>query len=600
MKRVIAATALCLSILAVSPNPVAASTCVDSGPATVCLVGQTGPGGGTIFYDAGSLQWWGRYLELSPNSVKIFWAQESRELLSIYSDGTDGLTVAQQQLRSKAIGMGKLNTAAIINSAGKISAAGATQIPGSDWYLPSKDELNALYDWSARNNKAAGVQPRWSSSEAGNGFAWYQLFQDGTQFTDANGIIPKLMSNKLFTKTPKHVGSDFVPTALEATSIRAFPASTGVPPAMFIAPNDPTVNPGCIPGGTCKVGDWGPGGGIVFYDAGVDKYWGRYLEVAPATCEGTNMPFKVGSNVPYSGQDEARRAAKAVGMGKINTRVLTTAFRAGTYAAKFAGDSTCGGKDDWFLPSKDELDLVYNNIAQNRPTFTIANPGQKTPLGGFDKGYYWTSSDYNGATAWAQYFQDGQQFDRVQTLRANGKAPSRPFSVRPIRAFGSVEVKSCAQGGFCKTGDVGPGGGTVFYVAPDFLMLNSGWRYMEFAPDVIKGPFCRQSVSSAVTNARIGFGQLNTVNLLKLCSVGGVRNVHNYVSSNGTSDWFVPSKDELDSLYLSNLSKDYRAVYFSSTVLISVLFVKDMDDGYSFRLPPDDHRSNLRPVRMIK
>ena len=117
-------------------------------------------------------------------------------------------------------------------------------------------------------------------------------------------------------------------------------------------------------------------------------------------------------------------------MGKINTIQITKQFKSTGYAAKFADDLVCGGRDDWFLPSKDELDLVFNNIAQNR----IAN--NNTPLGSFNKGFYWTSTDYNNNTAWTQYFMDGQQFDRVQTLSGN-RTPPTPFRVRAVRAFGS-------------------------------------------------------------------------------------------------------------------------------------------------------------------
>ena len=53
----------------------------------------------------------------------------------------------------------------------------------SDWYLPSQDELNALYI----NQVAIGGFANngyWSSTEAGNNVAWYQDFQFGTQNID--------------------------------------------------------------------------------------------------------------------------------------------------------------------------------------------------------------------------------------------------------------------------------------------------------------------------------------------------------------------------------------------------------------------------------
>ena len=42
----------------------------------------------------------------------------------------------------------------------------------------------------------------------------------------------------------------------------------------------------CAAGGACKVGDAGPCGGVVFFDAATKQSWGRYLEVAPASWSG--------------------------------------------------------------------------------------------------------------------------------------------------------------------------------------------------------------------------------------------------------------------------------------------------------------------------
>jgi hypothetical protein len=284
----------------------------------------------------------------------------------------------------------------------------------------------------------------WTSTEESRSFAWYQLFQDGTQFTDANGIIPKLAGNKLFLKSPVHVGSGFKATPFEVIGVSAFPI-TGVSwPSSLNAVASATANPSCSAGGAntvCKVGDIGPGGGIVFYDAGKDEYWGRYLEIAPKACEGVKLPWRPVGNAKTVYQDsngqtaaQLRVLAKGVGMGQFNTRAINVQLGAGTYAAKYVDDLICGGVDDWFLPSKDELDLAYNLLAQNRVG------GQDTPIGGFNKGYYWTSTDYNNTTAWAQYFMDGQQFDRVQTLSGNKLPPANPFRVRPIRAIKTNNV----------------------------------------------------------------------------------------------------------------------------------------------------------------
>ncbi|TSA55133.1 MAG: DUF1566 domain-containing protein [Actinobacteria bacterium] len=406
-----------------------AARCLESG--VDCSVGSVGPGGGIVFYDAGSMQWWGRFLEAKPDRVAATaWGTDTSVYLESRVDGIGGVTIAQQRQRAKQIGMGKTNTALMTNKL----LSPALQVAG--WFVPSKDELNALFDsWKINGlRRTWGAQPMWTSTEASNSFAWHQLFQDGTQFTDANGIIPLKTGNKSDTLSQVHVGSNFVASPFRVIPVRAFPLSTGVAPPPAFVPTTARVNAACSQNQTsCAVGDIGPGGGLVFFDAGKSMSWGRYLEVAPQSCEGVGLPWRVGTARVYKSWDTAakmRLAAKQVGMGRANTQIITQSFGSGTYAAQFAQDLLCNGQDDWFLPSKDELDLAYNNLAQNR------DGGQDTPLGGFNKGYYWTSTDYNNTTAWTEYFMDGQQFDRVQTLLGNMKPPANPFRVRSIRAFG--------------------------------------------------------------------------------------------------------------------------------------------------------------------
>lgn len=429
---------LCISgALVVGVSSVSAASCHDGGP---CKVGDTGPGGGIVFYDAGSLQWWGQFLEFSRNfKSQVPWSPNEMASVSVYPLSTVGASAARQRVLSKAIGMGKKNTAAIVAAYGQSAtyAAGVVGIGSSvvsDWYLPSKDEADALYNYlktggksspklseAAKFNKSMTKSALWTSSEASDSFAWYQLFVDGTQFTDANGIIPGLKGNKAFTFTSKHVGSNFPPMQLIAVPIRAFSVGGGMP----------TVNPV----GGYVVGDIGPGGGIVFYDAGSHQSWGRYLEVAPSDCEGIQLQWKpnnpkvpllYGDSKPGFTAAQKRVLAKSVGSGKTNTDLIVSKYGSKVaYAALYAQSLICNEVDDWFLPSKDELDLVFNNLKS-----------RDVPLGSFDKGYYWTSTEYNNQTAWTEYFTDGQQFDRVKTLSANKFGAQRPFRVRPIRAFG--------------------------------------------------------------------------------------------------------------------------------------------------------------------
>jgi hypothetical protein len=401
--------------------------CLETGEN--CAIGERGPNGGVIFYDAGSQQWWGRFLEAKIGSERAMGAWGSTT--SVFGAGA---TQALQR-RSMAIGMGRENTR-LMREAG--SPLVLSMFPADqDWYLPSKDELDALYNYRVQYlgqpNVMWNALPMWSSSESEAGFAWYQLFQDGTQFTDAQGIRPGLATNKNYMASPVHVGSDFTSLPMNVIRVRAFPAPSSPPTFNFVT--SVRENRECTTQAiNCLVGDRGPAGGIIVYDAGADMSWGRYLEIAPQSCEVERVAFNSTSSKPalYSTAQERIRA-KGIGMGAQNTQFISSKFAG---AAKVASDSTCNNYNDWFLPSKDELNETFRQLSHSRKGL------QLTPVGGFDRGYYWTSSDYNGSTAWTQYFADGQQFDRVQTLSGNKQPPARPFRVRPMRAFKSGEMRA--------------------------------------------------------------------------------------------------------------------------------------------------------------
>jgi hypothetical protein len=103
----------------------------------------------------------------------------------------------------------------------------------------------------------------------------------------------------------------------------------------------------------------------------------------------------------------------AIGTGNQNTIDIMNGCSTAGIAARICGDLVLNGYSDWYLPSKDELAVIYSN---------------KGLIGGFAAAYYWSSSEISNVTAWYQYFNFGLQFDP-----GNGK--SNYGYVRAVRAF---------------------------------------------------------------------------------------------------------------------------------------------------------------------
>ena len=164
-------------------SPVAAAgTCMEDG--TNCKVGDKGPGGGIVYYDAGSMQWWGRFLEAKTKSTPAngIWGASA-------SVGGRDFSLGWDSAAMKQLGMGWQNSFFMNLDSSSVVRRLFDSVNSGGFYLPSKDELDALYNYwkiSGDKNLKYSAAPMWTSTEASATFAWYQLFQDGTQFTDAN------------------------------------------------------------------------------------------------------------------------------------------------------------------------------------------------------------------------------------------------------------------------------------------------------------------------------------------------------------------------------------------------------------------------------
>jgi len=82
------------------------------------------------------------------------------------------------------------------------------------------------------------------------------------------------------------------------------------------------------------------------------------------------------------------------GTGAKNTKILTAACNSLYMAAKTCDTLSLNGYHDWYVPSRDELSLLWE---------------KRDTIGGFVPEWYWSSSEYNTNYGWFVYFPDGRQ-----------------------------------------------------------------------------------------------------------------------------------------------------------------------------------------------
>ena len=147
-------------------------------------------------------------------------------------------------------------------------------------------------------------------------------------------------------------------------------------------------------------------GGIVFYVDGS----GNHGLIAASSDQGS---FEWGCQGTL-----INSTASTFGAGQSNTNAIIGLCTTTTNAASICSNLVSNGYSDWYLPSKNELEVMYIN---------------RSIIGGFSTYYYWSSTEFNGNVApgpgtyaYQKYFLNGS---------SNYDYKMNSFKVRAIRSF---------------------------------------------------------------------------------------------------------------------------------------------------------------------
>jgi len=165
--------------------------------------------------------------------------------------------------------------------------------------------------------------------------------------------------------------------------------------------------------GSITIGKTGPAGGLIFYDKGSYSDGWRYLEAAPKSTEWKRKKWGSYKNL-------IRGTEEGIGTGQSNTTKIVAWLnshyergRAAQVCDALVVENNGVTYSAWFLPSRNESKLMYENLYLKG-------------VGGFAANLYWSSSEKYSSSAYVQNFFNGCQiFDYKNYYR----------SVRAVRAF---------------------------------------------------------------------------------------------------------------------------------------------------------------------
>ena len=171
-----------------------------------------------------------------------------------------------------------------------------------------------------------------------------------------------------------------------------------------------------------KVGDEGDGGGIVFYvsQEGFIVYDGKGGQKICHCLEMSKPTLGLSKWAPEKSDFINTISEKSLGYGKSNTYKILNYYKNSSLTEENGAAYRCSiystekaAAGEWFLPSRDELDLMYKAMKEAAVSDATIN-------------WFWSSSENTSDYAWYQRFKQGYQDYGGRGLIN---------SVRAIRAF---------------------------------------------------------------------------------------------------------------------------------------------------------------------
>jgi hypothetical protein len=297
-------------------------------------------------------------------------------------------------------------------------------------------------------------------------------YLDTITVTDAKGATASYVQTITYTVADTLTVTSDTPTALTFTGSEAvFTPTVSVVSGLVSGDvisgatyNYSATAASCAAGGLCSIGQTGPGGGLVFITPSTSgNTTGRYFEAAPSGWSGTAAdPL---ARLCTNGTTVAGASGTAIGTGETNTNLFASNATCGASAADTATALVLGGRDDWFLPSFDELKEMFSKL----------HKAAGGALGGFNTSGtvdYLSSSDNpsgvlpNGA-GYALYGWFGSS-DGIAGWGSTSQ--SQPIAYRPVRSFLASSTSTVNYG----PSQTKPTNAATYTVTPSALTFSDG------------------------------------------------------------------------------------------------------------------------------